>query len=82
MEVLECIKTILSGGWQFFVKTKVPGLGFSYGMLLVTLALIPVGFNFLSIALGFNVGHLSSDTYGTRSSKNAKISDARKNDTR
>lgn len=82
MEVLECIKTILSGGWQFFVKTQVPGLGFSYGMLLITLALVSVGFNFLSIALGFSVGHLTSDSYGTRSSKKAKISDARKNDTR
>lgn len=82
MEVLECIKTILSGGWQLLVKTEVPGLGFSYGMLLVALALVPIGFNFLSLALGFNVGHLTSDSYGTRSSKNVKTSDARKYDTR
>lgn len=82
MEVLECIKTILSGSWQILVKTQVPGLGFSYAMLLVTLALVPIGFNFLSLALGFNVGHLTSDSYGTRSSKKTKISDSRKNDTR
>lgn len=82
MEVLECIKVILSGGWQLLVKTEVPGIGFSYGMLLVALALIPVGFGLLSLALGFNVGHLTSDSYGSRSSRNVKTSDARKNDTR
>lgn len=82
MEVLECIKVILSGGWQILAKTQVPGLGFSYAMLLVTLALVPIGFNFLSIALGFSVGHLTSDSYGTRSSRKTKISDSRKNDTR
>lgn len=80
MEVIECIKVILTGGWQFLAKTQVPGLGFSFAMLFVTLALVPIGFNFLSLALGFNVGH-EGDSYGTRSSKNAKISDSRKNDT-
>lgn len=82
MEVLEFIKVILTGGWQILAKTEVPGLGFSFAMLFVTLALVPIGFNLLSLVLGFNVGHLTSDFYGTRSSKNAKISDARKNDTR
>lgn len=81
MEVLEFIKVILTGGWQILAKTELPGLGFSFAMLFVTLALVPIGFNLLSLALGFNVGH-EGDSYGTRSSKNAKISDARKNDTR
>lgn len=82
MDVLECIKVILTGGWQLLAKTEVPGLGFSYAMLFVTLALVPIGFAFLSLALGFNVGHLTSDSYGTRSSRKTKISDSRKNDTR
>ena len=81
MEVLEIIKTILSGSWQILVKTQVPGLGFSFAMLYVTLALVSIGFLFLSLALGFNVGHMT-DSYGTRSSRKAKISDERKNDTR
>ena len=80
MEVLECIKVILTGGWQFLAKTQVPGLGFSYAMLFSTLALVPIGFNLLSLALGFNVGH-DGDSYGTRSSKNTKISESRRNDT-
>ena len=81
MDVLECIKVILTGGWQILAKTEVPGLCFSYAMLFVTLSLVPIGLSFLSLVLGFNVGHMT-DLYGTRSSKNAKISDARKNDTR
>ena len=81
MEVLECIKVILSGGWQILAKTQVPGLGFSFAMLYVTLALVPIGFTFLSLALGFNLGH-ATDSYGTRSSRKTKISDSRKNDVR
>ena len=81
MEVLECIKVILTGGWQLLAKTEVPGLGFSYAMLFVTLVLVPIGFNFLSLALGFNVGQLTSESYGTRKSKKVKIAASRRNDT-
>lgn len=83
MSVMDGISAILSGGWQLLSKTAIPGLGFSYAMLLVGLALVPVGFRFLSIALGFSVGHLTPRAgYGSRGSKDYKTSEARKNDVR
>lgn len=82
-DVVACFKAILDGGWSLLAKTNVPGLDFSYGVLLVGLALIPLGFRLLSIALGFSFGSKSdSDGYGTRGSRKHTISDSRKNDVR
>ena len=83
MSLLDGISAILSGAWQLLTKTTVPGLNFSFAVLLVGLALVPVGFRFLSIALGFSVGHLTHGSdYGSRSSNKYKTSEARKNDVR
>lgn len=82
-DIVACFEMILGGGWSFLTETEVPGLGFSYAVLLIGLAIVPLGFKFLSLALGFNVGHSSdSDGYGTRGSKRHNISDSRKNDVR
>lgn len=82
-DVLQGISVILSGGWKLLTETTVPGTDFSFGMLLVMLACVPIGFRLLSVALGFNVGHISSPVqdYGTKGSKRYRVSAARKNDT-
>ena len=83
-DIISCFQTILDGGWSFLTKTEVPGLGFSFAVLLIGLAVVPLGFKFLSIALGFSVGHVSSPVhdYGTRGSKKYNVSDSRKSDVR
>lgn len=78
------ISGFLSNAWRIFSEIKIPGTEISFAVLFIGLALIPIGFQLLSIALGHNVGESDDDGsgYGTRSSKKAKISDERKNDVR
>ena len=80
-DLLNCIKTFLSGAWDFFTETDVPGLGFSFAVLFIGLALIPISLSFLSLILGFPVGTVS-DSLGSRGTRNPKVSSARKNDVR
>lgn len=82
-DVMNCIKTFLSNAWDFFTETDVPGLGFSFAVLFVGAALIPISLSFLSLILGFPVGSVSdAQSFGARGSRKAKVSSARKNDTR
>lgn len=82
-DLLNCIKTFLSGAWDFFTETYVPGLGFSFAVLFVGLALIPISLSFLSLILGFPVGTVSdAESLGSRGTRNPKVSSARKNDVR
>ena len=60
-DLLNCIKTFLSGSWDFFTETDVPGLGFSFAVLFIGLALIPISLSFLSLILGFPVGNVSEE---------------------
>ena len=81
--LLNCIETFLSGAWKFFTKIDVPGLGFSFAVLLVGLAIIPISLSFLSLVLGFPVGNISdAESFGSRGTRNPKVSSARKNDVR
>lgn len=57
-DLMNCIKTFLSSSWKFFTETDVPGLGFSFAVLLIGLVLIPVSLSFLSLILGFSVGSI------------------------
>lgn len=82
-DLMNCIKTFLSGSWKFFTETDVPGLGFSFAVLLIGLVLIPVSLSFLSLILGFPVGTISdAQSLASRGSKKHKVSSARKNDVR
>lgn len=82
-DLLNCIETFLSGAWKFFTKIDVPGLGFSFAVLLVGLAIIPISLSFLSLVLGFPVGNISdAESFGSRGTRNPKVSSARKNDVR
>lgn len=78
------ISGFLSNAWRIFSEIKIPGTEISFAVLFIGLALIPIGFQLLSIALGHSIGESDDDGsgYGTRSSKKAKISDERKNDVR
>ena len=84
-DLITAISTFLSNGWRFFTEVTIPSTNITFGVLAIGLAIIPVGFQFLSIMMGHNVGETGfskevSD-YGSRGGK-AKISDKRKNDTR
>lgn len=82
-DLLNCIKTFLSGAWDFFTETDVPGLGFSFSVLFIGLALIPISLSFLSLILGFPVGTASDgEELASRGSRRLRLPPARKNDVR
>ena len=82
-DLLNCIETFLSGAWKFFTKIDVPGLGFSFAVLLVGLAIIPISLSFLSLILGFPVGTVSDgEELASRGSRRLRLPPARKNDVR
>lgn len=89
-DILSFITMFLSKSWEFF-KIDVPGTNFSFGVVLVGLALVGVGFRFLSIMLGHNIGEADPPTpwlspnspYGSRGLPSAyRLPEARKNDVR
>ena len=83
-DLITGISAFLSNGWRFFTEVTIPGTSITFGVLAIGLAVIPIGFQFLSIVVGHNIGEtgVSGSDYGTRTGKKAKISDKRKNDTR
>lgn len=82
-DVIRCIKVFLGNAWKFFTKTDVPGLGFSFAVLLVGLAIIPISLSFLSLILGFPVGTVSDgEELASRGSRRLRLPPARKNDVR
>lgn len=86
------IKSLLENGWKFFTQTDVPGTNISFAVLTIGLALISVGFRFLSIMLGHNIGeadfsaldrlHLPGTGYGASGSSRYRISPGRQLDVR
>lgn len=85
------VKLLFENGWRFFTETDLPGTDISLAVFFVGLALIPVGFRFLSIMLGHNIGEADFSTldrlhmpsgYGASGSSRYRISDGRKSDTR
>lgn len=83
-DLITAISTFLSNGWRLFTETKIPSTDIPFSVLFIGLAIIPVGFQFLSIMVGHNIGEtgVTGSDYGSRGSRNAKISNERKNDTR
>ena len=82
-DLLNCIETFLSGAWDFFTETDVPGLGFSFAALFIGAALIPISLSFLSLILGFPVGTVSDgEELASRGSRRLRLPPARKNDVR
>lgn len=58
--LLAGIGGFLSMTWDLLMSVNVPGTGIPFGVFFVGLALIPIGFRFLSIALGFSIGQAQS----------------------
>lgn len=82
-DLIQCIKMFLGSSWKFFTKTDVPGLGLSFAVLLVGLAIIPISLSFLSLILGFPVGTVSDgEELASRGSRRLRLPPARKNDVR
>lgn len=52
MEVMRAIKFLLRSGWHFLVSVQVPGMGFSFAVLLVGLFLARLGLRLLLMVMG------------------------------
>lgn len=66
------------------MDVKIPGLDIPFAVLFIGIALINIGFRFLSLAVGFNVGSAPDvSDFGTpRSSKDMRIAVRREHDVR
>lgn len=83
---MEAIKGFLSMTWNFLMHTYIPGTDIAFGVMFVGLAMIGIGFRFLSLAIGYNIGDVGGFSgivsYGATASKRYRVSSRRKNDTR
>lgn len=67
------------------MHTYIPGTHIAFGVMFVGLAVISIGFRFLSLAIGHSIGEMGgipSAGYGSSASNKYLISDGRKNDSR
>ena len=71
------IRTVFGGAWDLFHLT-VPGFNFTYADILVAILLANAGLVIFSLLFGFS----GSVRPSGRSTRNPKISEERKNDTR
>lgn len=88
-DIMDGIKGFLSMTWNFLMHTYIPGTELAFGVLFVGLAMIGIGFRFLSLAVGVNIGDVGGFSaigsfvkYGAAGSSKHRISSNRKNDTR
>lgn len=75
MVLVEIVQSVFTAAWGFFSDVMVPGLGVSFGSLLIALILIK-----LSVAIFHAVTGSGGSGYRSGSSGNPKISDERKDD--
>lgn len=91
-DLMNGVKMLFENGWKFFTETDLPGTDMSLAVFFVGLTLIPIGFRFLSIMLGHNIGeadfsaldrlHTPTSGYGASGSSRYRISAGRQLDTR
>lgn len=85
-DIMVAIKGFLSMAWNFLMHTYIPGTDIAFGVMFVGIAMIGIGFRFLSLAIGVNVGeplgHWESIGPSHYVSYKPRITDGRKNDTR
>ncbi len=74
MVLVEIVQSVFGAAWGFFGVT-VPGLGVSFGSLLIAFILIK-----LSVAIFHAVTGSGGSGYRSGSSRDPKISDERKGD--
>lgn len=73
------ISTIFGGAWELFAL-KVPGFPFSFGDIIVATSLASICLWLIKLAFGASGGS-GADSKG-KSTRNPKISEERKNDTK
>lgn len=76
--MLDAISFIFTAVWRFFTDVEVPGLGVPFSALLIAVILVRLSVTLVSSGLGF--GNSSGTSTRSASTRNAKISDARKGD--
>lgn len=75
MVLVEIVQSVFGAAWGFFSDVTVPGLGVSFGFLLIAFILIK-----LSVAVFHAATGSGGSGYRSGSSSNPKISDERKGD--
>ena len=84
--IMVAIKGFLSMTWNFLMHTYIPGTDIAFGVMFVGIAMIGIGFRFLSLAIGHNIGEVGGfsgiASYGAVGSKRYNVSDKRKSDAR
>ena len=84
--IMVAIKGFLSMTWNFLMHTYIPGTDIAFGVMFVGIAMIGIGFRFLSLAIGHNIGEVGGfsgiASYGSTSSSHYRVSDKRKSDAR
>ena len=76
MVILDILSAIFVPVWQIFTETPVPGLGISFGELLLAEILIGIA---ISVLRSLGVGG-DGTSYRSGSNKSARISEERKGD--
>lgn len=77
MVALDILSAIFVPVWRIFTETPVPGLGISFGELLLAQILIGIAIGILRSAFGIGGDGTS---YRSGSNKSARISEERKGD--
>lgn len=55
-DIMMAISGLLGNAWRFLMHTFIPGTQIAFGVFFIGFALIPVGFSFLSLAVGHSIG--------------------------
>lgn len=85
-DIVAGITGFMRHSWNLIAGCYIPGTSISIGHMLVGLALIGLGWNFLSLILKINIGSSDSGSsgsdYGSGSNKNIRINNKRRGDDR
>lgn len=75
--IMDAISGLLSNSWRLLMHTYIPGTDIAIGVMLIGLCIMSLGFKFLSIAVGHNVGEgdvgLSASVGFTRKPKTTSL---------
>lgn len=87
-DIMAAIGGFLGMTWNFLMHTYIPGTEISFGVMFVGFAIISIGFHFLSLAVGVNIGEadVPSVPWGKPNNPTTgltiRVNELRKNDSR
>ena len=87
-DILYAIGGFLSLSWNFLMNTYIPGTEISFGVMFVGFVVISIGFRFLSLAVGYNIGGIDAPSIDWGVPRNnstgltIRVSELRKYDSR